>query len=98
MIETMNIALPDLYGKRLALLLWFLDEEMETTAAVVSGIAFQSEGFLCLHRGSILPPFRIPLHLVWRATLVPPEVSDILGTADYCIQADMSEMELGKAS
>lgn len=91
----MNVALPDLYGKKLALLLWFVDENMDTTAAVVSGIAFQSEGHLCLHRGSILAPVRLPLHLVWRATLVPVEVADILGDADYVIQAEMAELESG---
>lgn len=90
----MNIALSDLYGKKLALLLWYTNEDNEATAAVVSGVAFLHNGHLSLHRGNLLPPLRIPLHLVWRARPVPQDLQDIVEQADYCIQGMISELPL----
>jgi len=88
----MNIVLTDLYGKKLALLLWFLNEEMETSHVVVTGTGFMHDGHLSLHRGSILPPVRIPLALVWRAQEVPEQARTILNGADYVIRASVAEL------
>ncbi|MEM7036680.1 MAG: hypothetical protein AAF570_06845 [Bacteroidota bacterium] len=88
----MNIALSDLYGKKLALLIWYMNEDNEASAAIVSGIAFQHNGHLSIHRGNILPPTAVPLHLIWRARPVPEDLKDIVRDADYCIQATIGEL------
>ncbi|MEM0999521.1 MAG: hypothetical protein AAGN35_20860 [Bacteroidota bacterium] len=88
----MNIALTDLYGKKLALLVWYTTEDSETRAAVVSGIAFMHNGKLSLHRGHVLPPQPVPLRVVWRARRVPEDLQDILEDADYCIQGTVAEL------
>ncbi|HHG84197.1 MAG TPA: hypothetical protein ENJ82_05550 [Bacteroidetes bacterium] len=90
----MNIALSDLYGKKFALLIWYMTEDQETRAATVSGIAFMHKGQLSLHRGNILPPLSIPLQMVWRARCVPEDLKDILHKADYCIQGTITELGL----
>ncbi len=92
----MKIAFSDLFGKRLALLIWYNNEAGETTAGIVNGTAFLHDGKMALHRGSLVPPMPIPVNLVWRAKLVPAEMKDILNMADYCIQATAKELELGK--
>jgi hypothetical protein len=88
----MNIAFPDLFGKKLALLIWYNNERGDTTAGVVCGTAFLHNGHLALHRGSLLPPFPIPLAMVWRAKVVPNELKDILKMADFCIQGTVGEL------
>lgn len=90
----MNIALSDLYGKKIALLIWYMTEDQETRAAIVTGVAFLHQGQLSLHRGHILPPLTVPLAMVWRARLVPDDLKDILQMADYCIQGTVTEFEL----
>lgn len=85
-------ALTDLYGKKIALLLWFLNEERDTSAVVVRGTAYFQDGALRLHRGSMLPPLPLPLRMVWRATPVPSEYMDILGEVDFCIQGTVAEL------
>lgn len=92
----MNIAFPDLFGKKVALLVWYNNESGESTAGVVSGTAFLHDGQMALHRGSLLPPLTIPLALVWRAKRVPTELKDILKMADFCIPSTL--VELGWAS
>jgi hypothetical protein len=91
----MNIAFSDLFGKKLALLVWYHNESGETAAAIVSGTAFLHDGQMALHRGSLLPPLPIPLAMVWRAKLVPSDLQDILRMADYCIQGTVAELGLG---
>jgi hypothetical protein len=86
-------ALTDLYGKKIALLLFFLDENQDTSAVIVRGTAYFQDGSLRLHRGATLPPLAIPLKLVWRAKAVPPEYHEILGDVDYCIQGTPSELD-----
>lgn len=94
-LETlMNVAFPDLFGKKVALLLWYFNENGESTAGVVSGTAFLHDGNMAIHRGSLLPPLPIPLSLVWRAKQVPSDLKDILKMADYCIQGTLSELDL----
>jgi hypothetical protein len=93
----MSIALTDLYGKKLALLVWFTSEDLEVKAAVVSGVAFMHNGKLSLHRGNILPPLAVPLHLVWQARPVPEDLMDILQQADYCIQGTVAELGMNVA-
>ena len=90
----MHIALSDLYGKKLTLLLWFINEDYETSTVMLSGTGFMHDGHLSVHRGSLLPPVRIPLNLVWRAREVPEHLKDILAGADYAIQASVAEMGL----
>jgi hypothetical protein len=87
-------ALTDLYGKKIALLLWFIDENQETSAVVLRGTAYFQDGALRLHRGSSVPPLPIPLKLVWRAKIVPAEYQEILGDVDYCIQGTPTELEV----
>lgn len=87
----MSIPLTDLYGKKLALLLWFLNENMDFTAVVVSGKGFLHDGHFSLHRGPMLPPVRIPLNMVWRAQEVPDHLQDIVNGADYCLQGTIAE-------
>ena len=89
----MRLALTDLFGKKLALLLWYVNEEFEQSAVIVSGVGFLHDGCLSIHRGSLLPPMQIPLALVWRAQPVPEDLKDIVKGADFCIQASMAEME-----
>jgi hypothetical protein len=91
----MNIAFSDLFGKKLALLIWYNNENGDTTAGVVSGTAFLHDGKMALHRGSLLPPLPIPLAMVWRAKQVPHELKDILKMADYCIPGTVVELGLG---
>lgn len=91
----MNIAFSDLFGKKLALLIWYNNENGDTTAGVVSGTAFLHDGQMAIHRGSLLPPLPIPLNMVWRAKHVPNELKDILKMADYCIQGTVRELGLG---
>lgn len=86
-------ALTDLYGKKIALLLIFLDENQETAAVIVRGTAYFQDGSLRLHRGAMLPPLAIPLKLVWRAKPVPPEYHEILGDVDFVIQGTPSELD-----
>lgn len=93
----MNVAFPDLFGKKVALLLWYFNDKGESTAGVVSGTAFLHDGNMAIHRGSLLPPLTIPLSLVWRAKQVPSDLKDILKMADYCIQGTLSELDLGAA-
>jgi hypothetical protein len=88
----MSIALTDLYGKKLALLVWYTSADAEPRAAVVSGVAFMHNGKLSLHRGNILPPLAVPLHLVWQARPVPTDLQNILQHADYCIQGTVKEL------
>lgn len=87
------MALTDLFGKKIALLLWFMNEEFEEITVLVSGVAFLHEGELSLHRGHLLPPFPVPLAVVWRAKQVPEDLKDIVEGADYAIQATMAEVE-----
>jgi hypothetical protein len=94
----MNIAFSDLFGKKVALLLWYNNESGDATAGVVSGVAFLHDGHMAIHRGSLLPPMQIPLPLVWRAKQVPNELKDILKMADYCIQGTIREMGLTSKS
>lgn len=94
----MSIALTDLYGKKLALLLWFLNENMDFTAVVVSGKGFLHNGHFSLHRGSMLPPVRIPLNMIWRAQEVPEHLRDIVNGADYCLQGTIAEFGLSGVS
>ncbi len=89
----MRLALTDLYGKKLALLLWYVNQDFEQSAVIVSGVGFLHDGCLSIHRGNLLPPMQIPLFLVWRAQAVPEELKDIVQGADYCIQASMAELE-----
>lgn len=97
-MQNMRLALTDLFGKKLALLLWYVDKNFEQSAVIVSGVGFLHDGCLSLHRGHLLPPLQIPLALVWRAQSVPDDLKDIVKGADYCIQASMAEMEIkGKA-
>lgn len=88
----MNIAFSDLFGKKLALLVWYTNENGDPTAGVVSGTAFLHDGHMAIHRGSLLPPIQIPLQLVWRARQVPNDLKDILRMADYCIQGTIREL------
>ncbi len=90
----MNVAYSDLFGKKVALLVWYNNESGDQTAGVVSGTAFLHDGQMALHRGSLLPPMAIPLQLVWRAKRVPNELKDILKMADFCIQGTVSELGL----
>ena len=92
----MNIAFSDLFGKKLALLIWYNNEAGERTAGIVNGTGFLHDGNLALHRGNLVPPMPIPLKLVWRAKVVPHELKDILKMADYCIQASVQELGLLK--
>ena len=94
----MNIAFSDLFGKKVALLVWYNNEKGETTAGVVSGTAFLHDGHMALHRGSLLPPLQIPLQLVWRAKQVPNDLKDILRMADFCIQGTVKELGLAGKS
>ncbi len=97
-MQNMKLALTDLFGKKLALLLWYIDQDFEERAVIVSGVGFLHDGCLSLHRGHLLPPLRIPLALVWRAQEVPDELKDIVTGAQYLIQASLAEMEIkGKA-
>jgi hypothetical protein len=91
----MNIAFSDLFGKKVALLVWYNNESGDVTAGVVSGTAFMHDGHMAIHRGSLLPPMQIPLSLVWRAKRVPSELKDILKMADYCIPGTALELGLG---
>lgn len=93
-MHNMRLALTDLFGKKLALLLWYLDEDFEQRAVIFSGVGFLHDGCLSLHRGPLLPPLQIPLALVWRAQEVPDDLRDIVKGAAYCIQASMAEMEM----
>jgi hypothetical protein len=86
-------ALTDLYGKKIALLLWFLDENQETSAVIVRGTAYFQDGSLHLHRGATLPPLAIPLKLVWRAQPVPNDYHEILGDVAYCIQGTPADLD-----
>lgn len=88
-------ALTDLYGKKIALLLYFLDENLETSAVIVRGTAYFQDGALRLHRGASLPPLPIPLKLVWRAKPVSADLHEILGDVDYCIQGTHPELTAG---
>jgi hypothetical protein len=90
----MNIAYSDLFGKKLALLVWYQNENGDPTAGVMSGTAFLHDGQMAIHRGNLLPPLRIPLDLVWRAKQVPNDLKDILRMADYCIQGTLQELGL----
>lgn len=92
----MNIAFPDFFGKKLALLLWYNNENGEPAAALVTGTAFLHDGQMALHRGCLLPPLPIPLPMVWKAKQVPNDLKDILKMADFCIQGTMHELGLGK--
>lgn len=91
-------AFSDFYGKKIALLLYFLAENGETSAAIVKGTAYFQDGFLRLHRGNAVAPVPIPLRLVWRAKAVTAEFQDILGDADFVIQATLSELNLPEAN
>lgn len=88
----MSLELTDLYGKKIALLLWFLNENQDFTAVVVSGKGFQHNGNFGLHRGPLLPPISIPLDLLWRAQLVPEHLRDILSGAEYCLEGTIAEL------
>lgn len=92
----MKVAFSDLFGKRLALLIWYNNEAGETTAGIINGTAFLHDGNMALHRGNLVPPLPIPLKLIWRAKAVPKEMHDILNMADYCIQGTVQELGLGK--
>jgi hypothetical protein len=92
----MNIAFSDLFGKKLALLLHFRNENGEQAAGLVCGTAFLHEGKMAIHRGNLLPPLSLPLEIVWRAKLVPGEMKDLLKKADYCLQATVAELGLHK--
>lgn len=94
--KTMKIAFSDLLGKKLALLIWYYNEAAEPTAAIINGTAFLHEGKMALKRTDLLPPMIIPVPLIWRAKVVPPELHDILKTADFCIQARADELGWGK--
>ena len=88
----MKIAFPDLFGKKVALLVWYNNESGDATAGVVSGTAFLHNGQMAIHRGSLLPPLPIPLALIWRAKHVPNDLKDILRMADFCIQGTLQEL------
>lgn len=94
----MNVAFSDLFGKKVALLVWYNNESGDPTAGVVSGTAFLHDGQMAIHRGSLLPPMAIPLQLVWRAKRVPNDLKDILKMADYCIQGTVRELGLASKS
>lgn len=92
----MAVAFSDLYGKKLALLVWYQNNNGEAKAGLVTGTGFLHDGHLAVHRGSILPPLTLPLEMVWRAKAVPGELKDILKGADYCIQGTVRELGLVK--
>ncbi len=90
----MNIAFSDLYGKKIALLIWYHNENGDHAAGLVNGTGFLHDGQMAIHRGSLLPPMPIPLAMVWRAKEVPAELKDILRMADFCIQGTVHELGL----
>lgn len=84
--------LTDFYGKKIALLLHFLNENKEKSAVLVTGTAFFQDGYLRLHRGSSIPPLPIPLKIVWRAIPVKDDIRDIVGDADFLMEGTIAEI------
>ena len=88
----MMIPISDLHGKSLALLIWYINENMDSTAAIVSGTAEIRGAKMSLVRGSFLPKMQVPGRLLTRVKSVPAEAKDIFGDAEYFLELTINDL------
>lgn len=78
-------------GKTIALLLWFLDENMDTRAGILTGILKREGDSFILDRGPLLPMLHLPPSLLLRMRIVPDEARDIFKNVQLYIPATLKD-------
>lgn len=86
----MNVS--ELHGKRLAILLWYLNEGFDEAAALIHGVLENRNGYLMLVRADHLPPLQIPWKMVPSIQAVTQEVQDIFGSARYWVEMTIRDV------
>lgn len=82
----------ELNGQQLAILLWFVNENWESSAAIIGGILENKDGFLRLNRSGGLAPVQIPWKLVPEIKPVPDDARDIFGPANCWLEMTIRDL------
>jgi hypothetical protein len=89
-----KMATSEIFGKNLAILLWYVNEGFDPTAALIHGVLENQNGYLMLVRGAHLPSLHIPWKTAMAIQAVTPEVQDIFGDAGFWVEMTIRDLQV----
>lgn len=87
------MSVSELQGKKLAILLWYVNEGWDSSAALINGVLENRNGILLLIRDQNLPPVNIPWKMVPAIQAVSADVQDIFGSAGFWLEMTIQDLQ-----
>jgi hypothetical protein len=88
----MPVSVSNLRDQKLALLLWYLDLNQDSKAALLFGRLRCKGKEVILDRGEALPPLPLSPLLLRNVQEVPDDLKDLMGDASYFLQITANDI------